>query len=116
MESFSQSFSNVDYGIKEDNQVLKSLTAEEKMIFYECIKECGLNKDEVIWVTDSVFDLILKDYKQLNCKVVRKHSNGVGDKITDRKSTTGNCLKKPECLLFCNRNNGVSEIILQMYY
>jgi len=34
-----QSLNNVGHGIKDDNNVLKALTGEEKTIFYECVKE-----------------------------------------------------------------------------
>ena len=111
--SFSQ---NLRFGGSMNEKIWSQLTSEEKNLFYDCIKECGLNKDSIVWVSDSIFNLILKDDKAINTKVVRKHTDCIGDKILDFKSSTGCELDTKECMVFIDRSAGRTEIVLQMYY
>ncbi len=111
--SFSQNFR---FGGNMNDKVWNKLTIEEKNLFSECVYECGLNKDSIVWVSDSVFNLILKDDKKLNTKVVRKHTDCIDDKVLDFKSSTGQYLGRSECMVFIDRSKGRTEIVLQMYY
>ena len=113
---FSQSIDDFRFGGNMNENVWSKLTTEEQNLFYECVKDCGLNKDSIVWVTDSVFKLILKDDKKLNTKVVRKHTDCIDDKVIDFKSSTGQYLDKSECMVFIDRSDGRTEIVLQMYY
>ena len=114
--SFSQNLDNFSFGGNMNDKVWNKLTTEEKNLFSECVYECGLNKDSIVWVSDSVFNLILKDDKALNTKVVRKHTDCIDDKVLDFKSSTGQYLGRSECMVFIDRSAGRTEIVLQMYY
>ena len=114
--TYSQNLDDFRFGGNMSDNVWNKLTSEEKNLFYECVKECGLNKDSIVWVSDSVFNLILKDDKKLNTKVVRKHTDCIGDKVLYFKSSTGCELDTKECMVFIDRSKGRTEIVLQMYY
>jgi hypothetical protein len=111
--TFSQNFR---FGGNMDDKIWSQLTSEEQSLFYDCVKECGLNKDSIVWVSKKVFNLIMEDDNKLNVKVVRKHTDGVGDKVIDYKSTIGRNLDTKECMVFIDRSEGKTEIVFQMYH
>jgi hypothetical protein len=111
--TFSQS---LRFGGNMNDKVWSQLTTKEKNLFYDCVKECGLNKDSIVWVSNERFHLILEDDNKLNIKVVRKHTDGVGDKVIDYKSTIGRNLDTKECMVFIDRSEERTEIVFQMYH
>jgi hypothetical protein len=94
-------------------EVMELLTPDEKILLNDCISECGVNPDSVVWVTKEVYDkLDNPDY--YNTKVVYKSTSnrlgGVNEYIGQ------NTLEKPQFMVFIDRYNGEFEVILQMYH
>jgi len=92
---------------------MELLTPDEKTMLNDCIVECGVNPDSVVWVTKEVYDkLDNPDY--YNTKVVYKTTSnrlgGVNEYIGQ------NTLEKPQFMVFIDRYNGEFEVILQMYH
>jgi hypothetical protein len=116
------SYTQVFYNAESNNlryaggmkpEVFEKLNDDEKTILNECIIECGVKPEEVIWVTKEVYDK-LENPDYYSTKVVFKSTS-------NRKGNTNNYegqnkLVKPQFMVFLDRYNGEFEIILQMYY
>ncbi len=50
--SFSQSIDDFRFGGNMKENVWSKLTTQEQNLFYECVKECGLNKDSIVWAVN----------------------------------------------------------------
>lgn len=110
---YNKESNNLRYAGGMKPEVFEKLTHEEKTILNECIGECGVKPEEVIWVTKEVYDkLDNPDY--YSTKVVYKSTS-------NRKGNTNNYegqnkLEKPQFMVFLDRCYGEFEVILQMYY
>lgn len=119
---FQCGFSQVFYNAESNNlryaggmkpEVFEKLTEDEKTILNECISECGVKPEDVIWVTKEVYDK-LENPDYYSTKVVFKSTS-------NRKGNTNNYegqnkLEKPQFMVFLDRYHGEFEVILQMYY
>lgn len=110
---YNQTSKNLRYAGGMRPEVIELLTPDEKILLNDCISECGVNPDSVVWVTKEVYDkLDNPDY--YNTKVVYKSTSnrlgGVNEYIGQ------NTLEKPQFMVFIDRYNGEFEVILQMYH
>ena len=110
---YNQTSNNLRYARGLTPQVIEILDIKEKQMLFECISECGVNKDSVIWIQKSVYDN-LKNPDFYHTKVIVKTTSGrnSGSNIYDGVNT----LEKPQFMVFIDRYNGETEIRLQMYY
>ncbi len=94
-------------------EVMNLLSEDEKNILNDCILECGVKPDEVVWVTKEVYDkLDNPDY--YSTKMVFKSSSNREGYVNIYEGQ--NMLDKPQFMIFLDRSNGEFEVILQMYY
>ena len=96
-------------------EVMTLLNKEEKELIDDCIIECGISPDSVIWITKKVFDKTTEsDY--YNSKMIYKStSNRKGNIQTFRGEHN---LEKPQFLIFLDRTTDIYEfeVVLLMYY
>jgi hypothetical protein len=89
------------------------LDTQEKQMLFDCISECGVNKDSVIWIQKDVYDnLDNPDYYHTKIVIKRTSSRISISKVYDGLNT----LEKPQFMVFIDRYNGQTKILLQMYY
>ena len=110
---YNQTSNNLRHAGGLTPQVFELLDTQERQMLFDCISECGVNKDSVIWIQKSVYDnLTNPDF--YHTKVVVKTTSGrnSGSNIYDGVNT----LEKPQFMVFIDRYNDETEIRLQMYY
>ena len=94
-------------------EVMQLLTSEEKDLLKDCIMECGVNPDSVIWITKEVYD---------NTAYTNYYSSKMINKSTSNKKgnvqtfTGDHSLEKPQFLVFLDRSDAEFEVVLLMYY
>jgi hypothetical protein len=110
---YNQSSNNLRYAGGLTPQVFEMLDTQERQMLFDCISECGVNKDSVVWIQKDVYDN-LRDPRFYHTKVVVKTTSGQnsGSNVYDGFNT----LEKPQFMVFIDRYNGETEIRLQMYY
>lgn len=115
---FSQVFynptsKNLRYAGAMKTEVMELLTSDEKDMLNECITECGVNPDSVVWITKDVYDKMADPNFYSTKMVYKSTSNRLGgNKVYDGYNT----LEKPQFIVFIDRYNGEFEVVLQMYY
>ena len=110
---YNQTSNNLRHAGGLTPQVFELLDTQERQMLFDCISECGVNKDSVIWIQKSVYDN-LKNPDFYHTKVVVKTTSGrnSGSNIYGGVNT----LEKPQFMIFIDRYNDETEIRLQMYY
>ena len=104
---------NLRYAGVMEPEVMELLTLDEKNMLNECIIECGVNPDSVVWISKKVYNNIVDPYFYSTKMVYKKTSNRLGgNKIRNGR----NALKIPEFIMFIDRYNGEFEVVIQMYY
>lgn len=104
---------NLRYAGVMEPEVMELLTLDEKNMLNECIIECGVNPDSVVWISKKVYNNIVDPYFYSTKMVYKKTSNRLGgNKIRNGRNT----LKIPEFIMFIDRYNGEFEVVIQMYY
>jgi hypothetical protein len=110
---YNKESNNLRFAGAMNQEVLNLLNEDEKNILNDCILECGVKPDEVVWVTREVYDkLDNPDY--YSTKMVFKSSSNSEGYVNIYEGQ--NMLDKPQFMIFLDRSNGEFEVILQMYY
>ena len=109
----NQTSNNLRYAGGLTPQVFEMLDTQERQMLFDCISECGVNKDSVIWIQKDVYDnLDNPDYYHTKIVIKRTSSRISISKVYDGLNT----LEKPQFMVFIDRYNGQTKILLQMYY
>lgn len=104
---------NLRYAGGMKPEVMNLLSEDEKNILNNCILECGVKPDEVVWVSKEVYDkLVNPDF--YSTKMVFKSTSNPKGYIKNHEGQ--NKLDKPQFMVFLDRSEGEFEVILQMYY
>lgn len=111
---YSQNTKNLRYCGEMTNQVLSLFTADEVQMYYDCVASLGVEKDSMVWVSDSTLNLMRKDPSYYTVKASIKTTEDPTGKIVVDYGYHN--IDKPEFMVFVDRYNGVMRITLQMYY
>ena len=93
---FQCGFTQVFYNAESNNlryaggmkpEVFEKLTEDEKTILNECISECGVKPEDVIWVTKEVYDK-LENPDYYSTKAVLKSTSNRKKTLTIMKVKT----------------------------
>ena len=55
---YNQTSNSLRYAGGLTPQVFEMLDTQEKQMLFDCISECGVNKDSIIWIQKSVYDIV----------------------------------------------------------
>jgi hypothetical protein len=110
---YNETSKNLRYAGGLTPQVFAMLDTQDRQLLFDCIAECGVDRDSVVWIQKNVYDN-LDNPEFYHTKVVVKTTSGrhSGSNIFDGI----NALEKPQFMVFIDRYNGETEILLQMYY
>ena len=110
---YNETSKNLRYAGGLTPQVFAMLDTQDRQLLFDCIAECGVNRDSVIWIQKNVYDN-LSNPEFYHTKVVVKTTSGrhSGSNVFDGINT----LEKPQFMVFIDRYKGETEIKLQMYY
>ena len=110
---YNQTSKNLRYAGGLTPQVFELLDTQDRQLLFDCISECGVNKDSVIWIQKDVYDnLDNPDFYHTKIVIKRTSSSHSVSEVYDGL----NSLEKPQFMVFIDRYNGETEILLQMYY
>ena len=104
---------NLRYAGAMNNEVMELLNTQEKSMLNDCIRECGIHPDSILWITKEVYDK-LDNPNYYNTKMVYKASTDTTIQV--KKYEGENTLNKPQFIIFIDRFDNETEITLQMYY
>ena len=94
---YNQTSKNLRYAGGLTPQVFELLDTQDRQLLFDCISECGVNKDSVIWIQKDVYDnLDNPDFYHTKIVIKRTSSSHSVSAIYDGLNT----LEKPQFMVF----------------
>lgn len=101
------------YAGEMTSELLNKLSAEERELYWDCLRECGFNKDSIVWLSDSNSNKLGEDNEYFSTTIIRRTLKS--DKIFTITIPGKNRLQYPECLVFIRRIDDNTELRLAVY-
>ena len=111
LQSFSQDFK---YSGPMNESVFNKMTAFEKILYVDCLKELDVENDSIVWISEKTLNKI---QSRKNYYFSIQVSTDNVTEMKDKKVVSGrHRLPVSEFMISINRKKNLSEISVTVYY